>query len=120
MDMLLHLAVLILEGIGGLIILCAAGLSLFDLFRSWLNKGLRADIEPLRLQFSQRLVLALEFLIAADILATLHTPTLEEIAVLASIILIRTVLSLSIVYELRHASVLGFAKGGTESKDPSQ
>jgi uncharacterized membrane protein len=103
MEMLLHLAMLILEGIGGLIIACAAALSSFDLVRTWFNKGLREDIEPLRLQFGQRLVLALEFLIAADILATLHTPTLEGITLLGLVIVVRTVLSLSIAYELRHA-----------------
>lgn len=103
MEVPLHFAMTIMEGIGGLIIVLAAGLSLFDLIRTWILNGPREDIEPLRLQFSQRLVLALEFLIAADILATLHTPTLEGIALLASVIVVRTVLSLSIAYELRQA-----------------
>lgn len=103
METPLHFAMLILEGIGGFIIVGAAGLSSFDLVRTWFTKGLRVDIEPLRLQFGQRLVLALEFLIAADILATLHTPTLEGIALLGSVIVVRTVLSLGIAYELRHA-----------------
>ena len=99
----LHFAIAIIEGIGGLIIALSAGLSLFDLIRTWFHNGLRGDIEPFRLQFSQRLVLALEFLIAADILATLHTPTLEGIGLLAAVIVLRTVLSLSIAYELKQA-----------------
>lgn len=114
MEKLLHLPILILEGTGGLIIVCAAGLSVFDLLRTWFNKGLRESIEPLRLQLGQRLVLALEFLIAADILATLHTPTPEGIALLASVIAVRTILSLSIAYELRHMSTRsnGYEKEG--------
>ena len=53
-----------------------------------------------RLQLGQHLVLALGFLIAADILKTALAPTLEDLAFLGGIILIRTVLSISIVYEL--------------------
>ncbi|MAC33278.1 DUF1622 domain-containing protein [Parahaliea mediterranea] len=109
MEMLLHVTVLVLEGIGGVIIIGAVGLSLYDLVRAWHHSGVREDVEPVRLQLGQRLVLALEFLIAADILATLHTPSLESIALLAAVILVRTVLSLSIAYELRHAVVPGRA-----------
>lgn len=101
--LLLHLAMSVLESIGALIIVGSSGLSLFDLIRTWVGKGFHEDIESVRLEYGQRLVLALEFLIAADILATIHTPTLEGIALLAAVIVVRTVLSLSIAYELRHS-----------------
>ena len=58
----------------------------------------------IRLQLGQHLVLALEFLIAADILKTVLAPTLEDLAFLGGIILIRTVLSISIAYELRRGA----------------
>ncbi|MEQ8289044.1 MAG: DUF1622 domain-containing protein [Gammaproteobacteria bacterium] len=113
MEILLNIMILILEGVGGLFIVGAASLSLYDLIHTWLNKGLNNDVEPLRLQFCQRLVFALEFLIAADILATIHTPTIEHIALLASVILVRTVLSLSISYELRQ----GFSSVNTKGNN---
>ena len=49
--------------------------------------------ETVRHQFASYLLLALEFLIAADIIATVIHPTFEEIAILASIVAIRTVIS---------------------------
>tara|TARA_R110002167_G_scaffold25986_11_gene89687 strand:+ start:850 stop:1161 length:312 start_codon:yes stop_codon:yes gene_type:complete len=100
---ILHFTIVFMEGVGGLIIFGAAIFAIYDLFSCWYRKGIRENVEPLRLQFCRRLVLALEFLIAADILATLHTPTTEDIALLAAIIVVRTVLSISITYELRQA-----------------
>ncbi len=47
------------------------------------------------------LVLSLELFIAADLLRLILHPALQEIAVLGVIILLRTILSLSLVYELR-------------------
>ncbi|MFO7659247.1 MAG: DUF1622 domain-containing protein [Bacteroidales bacterium] len=49
--------------------------------------------ESVRHQFATYLLLALEFLIAADIIATVIHPKFEEIAILASIVVIRTVIS---------------------------
>ena len=59
----------------------------------------------MRLQLRQHLVLALEFTIAADILKTVLAPTLQDLAYLGGIILIRAVLSISIAYELRRGRV---------------
>lgn len=49
--------------------------------------------EATRHLFASYLLLALEFLIAADIIATVIHPTFEEIAILASIVIIRTTIS---------------------------
>jgi uncharacterized membrane protein len=49
--------------------------------------------ESLRREFGSYLLLALEFLIAADVVGTISHPTLEEVAVLGSIVAIRTVIS---------------------------
>jgi uncharacterized membrane protein len=49
--------------------------------------------EILRHQFGSYLLLGLEFLIAADVILTITYPSLEEIAILASIVVIRTVIS---------------------------
>jgi len=98
---LLHFAIGILEVIGAVIIIGAAGLSVFELASAALRHRNLNGVESVRLRFAQRLVLALEFLIAADILTTLHTPTLEGLTLLGIIIAVRTVLSLSTAYELR-------------------
>ena len=49
--------------------------------------------DSIRQQLGSYLLLGLEFMIAADVIATIRDPSLEEIAILASIVLIRTVLS---------------------------
>jgi uncharacterized membrane protein len=57
------------------------------------HKSIYRERESVRHQFASYLLLALEFLIAADIIATVIHPTFEEIAILASIVVIRTVIS---------------------------
>jgi uncharacterized membrane protein len=49
--------------------------------------------EALRHQLGSYLLLGLEILIAADIIRTITHPTLEDIAVLAGIVAIRTIIS---------------------------
>ncbi|MFO7938222.1 MAG: DUF1622 domain-containing protein [Bacteroidales bacterium] len=57
------------------------------------KKSIYRERESVRHQFASYLLLALEFLIAADIIATVIHPTFEEIAILASIVVIRTIVS---------------------------
>jgi len=49
--------------------------------------------ETLRHQLGSYLLLGLEFLIAADVIRTITHPTLNDMAVLGSIVIIRTVIS---------------------------
>ena len=58
-------------------------------------KGRKAfmEREALRHQLGSYLLLGLEFLIAADIIHTISYPTLNDIIILGSIVLIRTVIS---------------------------
>jgi len=62
-------------------------------FTRFKHKSIYRERESVRHQFASYLLLALEFLIAADIIATVIHPTFEEIAILASIVVIRTVIS---------------------------
>ncbi len=48
------------------------------------------------------LLLSLQFLIAADIIETMIEPSLEELAILGGIIVIRTAISFSLTWELKH------------------
>jgi len=57
--------------------------------------------EALRHHLGYYLLLGLEFLVAADILHTVLTPSLHELAILGAIVAIRTVISFSINWELR-------------------
>ena len=59
--------------------------------------------EALRHQLGFYLLLGLEFLVAADVVHTVLTPNLQQLAVLGAIVAIRTVISFSINWELRQA-----------------
>ncbi|MCA1759713.1 MAG: DUF1622 domain-containing protein [Bacteroidales bacterium] len=57
------------------------------------HKSIYRERESVRHLFASYLLLAMEFLIAADIIATVIHPKFEEIAILASIVVIRTMIS---------------------------
>ena len=64
----------------------------------------KTSVEPLVVfrRFAGWLVLALEFMLAADILKSAISPTWSEIGQLAAIALIRTFLNYSLGHDLRH------------------
>ena len=59
--------------------------------------------EGLRREFGSYLLLALEFLIAADVVSSISKPELMEMALLGSIVAIRTVISFFLNRELQLA-----------------
>lgn len=83
--------------IGVAIIVWGVVLTVFRLlsleFSRLKQNSIYRERESVRHQFASYLLLALEFLIAADIIATVIHPTFEEIAILASIVVIRTLVS---------------------------
>ena len=59
------------------------------------------DVRRFRQEFGGAIVLGLEFLVAGDIIRTVVVaPTLENAAVLAIIVLVRTVLSMALQVEI--------------------
>ena len=71
-----------------------------------LGKGDRIRFEQIRVEFGQRIVLATEFLIAADLVRTILDPSLQEGISLGGIVTIRTVLSYFLTQEVdRHERV---------------
>jgi uncharacterized membrane protein len=58
-----------------------------------------------RIRLGSYLLLGLEFLIAADIINTMIKPTLQDLALLGSIVVIRTVLSYFLTREMRQQGV---------------
>ncbi|MBN2264903.1 MAG: DUF1622 domain-containing protein [Candidatus Aminicenantes bacterium] len=83
--------------IGVAVITWGVVLVTFRLIRAELGrvKGRRIckEREIFRHQLGSYLLLGLEFMIAADIIGTITHPTIKDIAVLASIVVIRTIIS---------------------------
>lgn len=72
--------------------------------------------EKVRLSLGRSLALALEFQLGADIVSTARNPTKNDIAILAAIIVLRTVLNFFLQRELRHeARAEAVAAGGPAS-----
>ena len=90
----------IIEAIGVLAIFIGLLYSLFMFFSSVRKKN--ADsFGTLRQTLGKSILLGLEILIAADIIATVSTePTLRSVVILGIIVLIRTFLSMSLQVEL--------------------
>jgi len=80
------------------IILWGAIFSLFEIVKNELSRvsaaiKRTASLHQIRHVLGSYLLLGLEFLIAADIIRTIVRPTLEELAILGGIVVIRTVIS---------------------------
>ncbi|MEA9984300.1 MULTISPECIES: DUF1622 domain-containing protein [Subtercola] len=90
----------LLDGAGVLIILGGAAISTaLVIARIIQQKG--PVYRAYRQYLGRSILLGLEFLVAADIIRTVAvTPTLDSVAVLAAIILIRTFLSFSLELEI--------------------
>jgi uncharacterized membrane protein len=70
-------------------------------FRAVRGAEVEGDRKRLRHVLGYYLLLGLEFLIAADIIDTLMKPSLQDLVVLGSIVLLRTVISYSLNAELK-------------------
>ena len=92
---LINVTVQLIEAIAAVMIAASIVAAVIDIVVAAVRRGLRERTTESRLRLAERLVLSLEFL------KTVVTPTLEGMAVLGAVIVIRTVLSLSIAYELR-------------------
>lgn len=60
-----------------------------------------SDYNAIRIDFTSKIVLALEFFIAADLVRTIIQPDLNEVIVLAVIVAIRTVVGYSLDKEAK-------------------
>jgi uncharacterized membrane protein len=63
--------------------------------------GRNALLDEVRGGVGQYLLLGLELLVAADVMDTILTPSLDHVAVLAGVVLIRTVIGFSLNWELQ-------------------
>lgn len=96
-----------------LIVTYGALIGVISFFRNELKRLTRnysiTNIRKLRAVFGTYLLLGLEFLIASDILKTVLEPTLNELAILGGIVVLRTVLSVFLNKEIKELE--------TENKD---
>ena len=99
----------IIGSIGVAIIVWGVILSMYRLikleFSRAKDKSIYRERESVRHLFATYLLMALEFLIAADIIASVIHPTFEEIAILASTVVIRTVISYFLEKEIEKFNV---------------
>lgn len=89
--------------VGGIVVIVVGALVSFGLYARALAGGREGSVafKALRSSLGRSILLGLELLVAADIINTVAIePTLESLAVLAGIVLIRTFLSFSLEVEI--------------------
>ncbi|WP_019215472.1 DUF1622 domain-containing protein [Legionella tunisiensis] len=64
----------------------------------------KMDINQIRLRLGRVLTLGLEFIVAADLIGTTTTPDYYSVGIVASIVLIRTLLSYTLNREIKDIS----------------
>lgn len=90
-----------IEAVGVLIILAGALLATARTLSSWKRENSEIRYRNFRTSLGRSIILGLEFLIAGDIIRTvIVSDTLENIAILALIIVIRTFLSMTLFLEV--------------------
>jgi uncharacterized membrane protein len=94
----------VVEGIAAIII-AAAILRAFVLYTRSSFSSTSVDKMEIRLSLGKSLALALEFLLAADILRTAVAPNWDDIGKLAAIAALRTLLNYFLERELKHSEV---------------
>lgn len=104
-----------IEITGTAIIVIGAGYALIRFLRQTTKGSIDENmVGSFRSSLGEAILLGLEFLVAADIINTIAiTPTLNSLAVLAGIVLIRTFLSFSLEVEIKGRWPWQRATGGT-------
>ncbi|HJQ47465.1 MAG TPA: DUF1622 domain-containing protein [Amycolatopsis sp.] len=101
------------EAAGAFVLVVGLGWALLVAARVWREDGGRRGYRTLRETFGGVLLLGLEILVAADLIRTVAvTPTLNSVAVLGLIVLIRTFLSFSLQIEIEGVPPWRRALGG--------
>ena len=98
---LLEPVALVLEVAGVAAILVATLLATVAFVRTWRSDGATLAYEGYRANLGRGILLGLEFLVGADIIATVTAPlTWESVGLLGAIVVIRTLLSFSLETEI--------------------
>jgi uncharacterized membrane protein len=98
---IIHAVTRVVEVIGVLVILGGAFMSGVLYVRDFWREGTATAYRCVRSNLGRSILLGLELLVAADIINTVAIkPTLESVAVLAAIVLVRTFLSFALEAEI--------------------
>ncbi len=97
---LIHFSV---ASIGIIIIFFSALKSLYLFIKGFLTNSLH--INAIRSRFGYTILLALEFIIAADVISSIIKPSYYEVGILAILVVIRTVLGYFLNKELQDLSL---------------
>lgn len=104
LEQIIHIAVPniahILEIIGVFIVLYSA----IRAFGKYAIRGFKFEDETIKIELSQGLAMALEFKLGAEILKTLIIRTIDELIILASIVILRAALTFIIHWEIESDS----------------
>lgn len=98
---ILDAAKITLSYIGAAIIVYGGAIAAFQTLRLELLKPHELSHSAIQVDFTHRVVLALDFLIAGDILRTVAAPVMEELILLGAIVGIRTVMGYFLTKEIR-------------------
>lgn len=96
MEQLIPIVIHLLEAMGVIVILVAGIKAFAQYVANMLGKG----SYPIKIELGQALSLALEFKMGAEILKTVLVRTLDEMWILAAIIVVRTILAFVIHWEV--------------------
>lgn len=89
----------VVEACGVLVVMLGVARAIVRYVRSFVEHD-PLHMASLRLQLGQSMVMGLEFQVAADILKTALSPTLNEVTLLAALIAVRTALNYFLEREL--------------------
>lgn len=96
MEQLIPVVIHLLEAMGVIVILVAG----IKAFAQYVANMIGKRNYPIKIELGQALSLALEFKMGAEILKTVIVRNLEEIWILAAIIIVRTILAVVIHWEI--------------------
>ncbi len=99
-DLPLHYVAYVFELIGVIIIALGGIFSIAKFFMGCFGWEPPITIDFMRLELGRSIVLAVEFLLASDIIKTIITPDYYSIGMLAALVVIRTVLTYFLDIEL--------------------
>jgi len=106
LNAILEIVIPILAGLGVLVmvwgVVCALARLVAMEFCALRGQNCVGRREVIRQHLGYYLLLGLEFLIAVDVIETLQNPTTEHLIVLGGVVLVRTVISFTLHWELQH------------------
>ena len=104
MDIIIDIITLVIKIFGSLVILWGMLVSVIHFFKGCfarIKKHAPKELVNIRLEFGRYILLGLEFFIAADVIQTIFLPSWSELGMLATIVIIRTILSYFLTHEFR-------------------